>query len=101
MKYTLVYPPHAAEELELAIGWSFEHHVTTAAEWSTKLLDTIGSLATDPHRHGLAREDSQFDATIRQLLFGRAKSIYRILYTVEGNTVWILHIRRPGPLLLS
>ena len=50
-----------------------------------------------PKRCPLARENKYFSKEIRQLLYGRGRNTYRILFTVieEGEvpTVCILHIR--------
>lgn len=100
MKYRLVYQPTAADELERAIESSFSRYLEQAPKWCNELLDAIESLALDPDRHPVARENGQFEQTIRQLLFGRGKSIYRVLYTVDGDVVRILHIRYPRQSLL-
>jgi len=45
----------------------------------------------------LARESAYFSQEIRQLLYGKGRSAYRILFTVLDNqaipTVRILHVR--------
>ena len=50
-----------------------------------------------PKRFPLARENKYFSQEIRQLLYGRGRNLYRILFTiVDGqdiSTVRILHIR--------
>jgi hypothetical protein len=50
-----------------------------------------------PKRCPLARENKYFSQEIRQILYGRGRNSYRILFTiVEGkdvSTVRILHIR--------
>jgi hypothetical protein len=99
--YRLLYQPSAAEELDQAIKWSFEHYPNTAGIWCGELLSAIEALRHDPERHPLARENDFFTVTIRQLVHGSGKSVYRILYTVEDDTVRILHIRFPGQPLLD
>jgi uncharacterized protein (UPF0248 family) len=51
-----------------------------------------------PKRCPLARENSYFSQEIRQLLYGKGRNTYRILFTVleeeEIPKVRILHIRR-------
>ncbi len=68
-----------------------------ASQWYSGLLQAIESLAQMPQRCPLAREDEYFSQDIRQLLYGRGRNSYRILFTVlEGqhrSTVRILHIR--------
>ena len=50
-----------------------------------------------PKRCPLARENKYFSKEIRQLLYGRGRSTYRVLFTVieedEVPTVRILHVR--------
>ncbi|MBD2577403.1 type II toxin-antitoxin system RelE/ParE family toxin [Oscillatoria sp. FACHB-1406] len=68
-----------------------------ASQWYSGLLQAIESLSQMPKRCPLAREDEYFSQEIRQLLYGRGRNSYRILFTVlEGQntlTVRILHIR--------
>jgi plasmid stabilization system protein ParE len=65
--------------------------------WYSGLLQAIESLSHFPKRCLLAGEDKFFSQEIRQLLYGRGRSSYRILFTIlEGkslSTVRILHIR--------
>jgi len=68
-----------------------------AKQWYTGLLNTIASLSQMPKRCSLARENSYFSQEIRQLLYGRGRNAYRILFTIleteDSSTVRILHIR--------
>jgi len=68
-----------------------------ARQWYEGLIRAIESLSEMPKRCTLARENEYFSKEIRQLLYGRGRNSYRILFTlVEGNeepTVRILHIR--------
>ncbi len=68
-----------------------------ARQWYQGLLKTIESLSEMPKRCSLARENNYFSPEIRQLLYGRGRNTYRILFTVlnegEVSTVRILHFR--------
>jgi plasmid stabilization system protein ParE len=55
--------------------------------------DAIASLATFPKRCPIAPESARFPFEVRQLLYGRKPHVYRILFTIENNTVNVLHIR--------
>jgi plasmid stabilization system protein ParE len=57
------------------------------------LQDAIASLAKFPERCPLAPENAAFPFEVRQLLYGYAPHVYRILFTIEGQTVCVLHIR--------
>jgi plasmid stabilization system protein ParE len=68
-----------------------------ASEWYGGLLEAIESLSAMPRRCPLARENEYFSQEIRQLLYGRGRASYRILFAIleteEVATVRILHIR--------
>ncbi len=68
-----------------------------ASKWYSGLLKAIESLSLMPKRCALARENEHFSQEIRQLLYGRGRNLYRILFTLleteEASTVRILHVR--------
>ncbi len=68
-----------------------------AQEWYQGLIEAIASLREMPRRCAIARENIFFSQEIRQLLYGKEKSKYRIIFTVLDDqpvpTVRILHIR--------
>ncbi len=68
-----------------------------ARQWYEGLLKAIESLSQMPKRCPLARENKYFSQEIRQVLYGRGRNSYRILFTLvesdEMTTVRILHIR--------
>ena len=78
---------------------SFTQYTTPerAQDWYQGLIKAIASLKTMPRRCPVARESAFFSQEIRQLLYGKGKYSYRILFTVLDNhplpTVRILHIR--------
>jgi plasmid stabilization system protein ParE len=68
-------------------------------------LEAVKSLAEQPERCGFAPEVEELGIELRQLLFGKRRSIYRVLFTVTAQSVNVLHIRhaarqplRPGDL---
>ncbi len=69
----------------------------TASQWYAGLLKAIDSLSSMPKRCPLARENEYFSHEIRQLLYGKGRNSYRILFTIlereDIATVRILHIR--------
>ena len=64
-------------------------------EWFEELIDSLYSLEQLPNRCPMAREAGDAQRSIRCLLFGKRRGVYRILYGVDEKlqTVWILHIR--------
>jgi hypothetical protein len=66
---------------------------TLACGGSWPLQDAIASLAQFPERCALAPESTVFPFEVRHLLYGHAPHVYRILFTIEDKTVYVLHIR--------
>jgi plasmid stabilization system protein ParE len=53
----------------------------------------IASLSELPTRCSLAPENKDFPFEVRQLFYGSTHHRYRILFTIEDDTVTVLHIR--------
>jgi plasmid stabilization system protein ParE len=68
-----------------------------ASQWYSGLIQAIESLSQMPKRCPLARENEYFSQEIRQLLYGRGRNSYRVLFTIlekpDMSIVRILHIR--------
>jgi len=68
-----------------------------ARECYEGLLKAIESLSAMPKRFPIARENQYFSKEIRQLLYGKGRHSYRIIFTIaeseDVSAVRILHIR--------
>jgi plasmid stabilization system protein ParE len=93
MKYRVLIQPTAKAELRKAHRWYYDESPAAASRWLDKLLETIDTLRAHPERCPLAPENDAFEETIRQLLCGKKRGIYRILFTVKEGVVEVLHIR--------
>jgi plasmid stabilization system protein ParE len=94
MTYQVIVQPSAQAELEAAYEWAAERAPMTAARWSNPFIDAIRSLANNPERCPLAPENEYFLEEIRNLFYGKRTNAYRIIFTIRGDTVHVLHIRR-------
>lgn len=83
----------AHADIEAAVEWIAERSPVRAARWHGRLLQAIQSLGSLPERCGLAPESETYGEPIRQLLYGKRRGIYRILFVVRGDTVSVLHVR--------
>jgi plasmid stabilization system protein ParE len=54
-----------------------------ADRWLRGLMNAIATLQENPQRCGLAIEHEIFSEEVRQLLYGKAKNMYRILYFIN------------------
>ncbi|HSS99115.1 MAG TPA: type II toxin-antitoxin system RelE/ParE family toxin [Terriglobales bacterium] len=84
----------AEQDAVTILEWLLSQHAgQTGVKWFAALKGAIQSLGEFPERCSLAPESSQFPFEVRQLLYGRSPHVYRILFTVDRDTVYILYIR--------
>lgn len=72
-----------------AYFWISEQSEKAALRWYEGLMRAFRSLEKNPFRCPVAPESAFFEEEIRQLIYGR----YRILFTVEKETVFVLRVR--------
>lgn len=100
-RFRVVIQPPAFDDLEGALRWIQERSPDAAARCLDGLADAINSLALSPERCGIAPENEFVDREIRQLRYGRRSGVYRVLFTVVGAEVRILHIRHAARRTMS
>lgn len=93
-KHDVRLQPAALNDLEEAYQNAANHAPLTAAAWLDRFYDTLQSLSVNPSRCVLAPENSKSNRTLHQLLFGSRPNVFRVVFTIEDNTVWIIRIRR-------
>jgi plasmid stabilization system protein ParE len=92
----------ADHDLDLILEWLMARQAgETGLRWLEGLKDTINSLSELPYRCSLAPESLAFPFEVRQLLHGRKPHQYRVLFTIEADSVVILHIRHGRRLPLA
>ncbi len=93
MTFTVIIQPPAEAEIERAYLTIAAEAPETAARWYNGLWDAIESLSLLPARCAVAPESDVFGLEIRQLLYGRKRRRYRVLFTVADDDVHVLHFR--------
>ncbi|MEA5574216.1 type II toxin-antitoxin system RelE/ParE family toxin [Calothrix sp. UHCC 0171] len=83
----------AKTEIDAAYSWLREQNPEFADKWFRGLMDTIATLQDKPLRCSLAVENDAFTEEIRQLIYGKSRNKYRILFEVRKETVFVLHVR--------
>jgi plasmid stabilization system protein ParE len=84
----------AEQDADAILDWLLSQHAgDTGIRWFLALQDAIASLAEFPKRCPLAPESTVFQFEVRHLLYGHPPHVYRILFTIENQTVYVLHIR--------
>lgn len=93
MKHRVVIEPPARENINEAYLWIAERDPTAAIKWFNGLQTAIQSLEKFPQRCPLAEENELFEVEIRQLVYRKGVGAYRVLFTVAGALVHVLHVR--------
>jgi len=93
MTYRVIIQPTAEAELDAAYRRIRARASAAAARWFNGIVEAINTLQEFPARCPLAPENGHFAEEIRQLLYGRRRDRYRILFTIGEETVHVLHIR--------
>ena len=94
MSFSVEYTLNAQQEIEEAYLWIRERASRAAEKWRDELIAQIEELAQNPARHPPAPESSKFTREIRQMLFRKRRSQFRIFYTIDRKRVVILSVRR-------
>ena len=94
MTYRVLIQPLALNDLDEYYQWAAKNAPETAARWLMRFEAELNSLANNPERFGFAPENRKVSREIRQLLFGRRPNVYRAVFTIEGDTVRVLRVRR-------
>lgn len=93
MTYRIEITERAAADAESAYAWIAEHISPEQAErWYRGLLRQIATLSKSARRCPLADENDRFPHELRVLLYGKRRSTYRVLFTIEGDTVYVLFV---------
>ncbi|MDJ1184515.1 type II toxin-antitoxin system RelE/ParE family toxin [Roseofilum casamattae] len=92
-KYQVIIQPEAEQGIKEAYYWVSNYSPRQGRNWLEGIYKAIMSLEQMSLRCSLAFENNYFAEEIRQLLYGKGKNTYRILFTVTDRTVHILYVR--------
>jgi plasmid stabilization system protein ParE len=101
VKHRVVFTYRARADALEAFRWIAEQSPDAAARWYAGLDKAIAKLGENPERHPIAEEESELlGLTIRQMLYGRRRGVYRILFSIEGDSVVLHYVRHSarGPI---
>jgi plasmid stabilization system protein ParE len=94
MAFRVEQTARAKTDLDTILEWLIEQGAGEPGLcWFRKLREAIASLSEIPHRCPLAPENAEFPFEVRQLLYGSKPHRYRVLFTIDGDIVVVLHIR--------
>ena len=99
--YRVIILPSAERDIGGAYEWLAEQDADAAIRWYNRLLEVIFSLDSFPDRCPIAPESKFLNADIHEIFHGRRQHKYRILFTVSGDNVYVLHVRHGARLALG
>ncbi|HLP90340.1 MAG TPA: type II toxin-antitoxin system RelE/ParE family toxin [Nostocaceae cyanobacterium] len=91
----------ADTQIESVYLWLRDYNPAYADQWFRGLMNAIASLQEKPRRCALALEHEVFSGEVSQLLYGKSKNIYRILFAIRDDTVYVLYVRHSSQALLT
>jgi plasmid stabilization system protein ParE len=93
LPFLVVFRPQAQADITAAATWLARTSPTVAVRWHRGLLSIIDKLETNPALYPVADEAADLGLDLRELLYGRRRSVYRILFTIAGQRVNVLRVR--------
>jgi plasmid stabilization system protein ParE len=93
MPYQVIITPSAKADIFEINAWLLENYAYLAESWLWGISQAISSLSEFPERCPVSAESEAFDVTVRQLLHGKKPNIYRILFSIQDEKVYILRVR--------
>lgn len=93
MNYQVHLTDKAQRDVDSVLQW-FDDQAAHAAgtRWFAQLMAQVATLESHPERCPLAAEAADLGLEIRELLFGRKRVRYRLLFQIEGRRVLILRV---------
>ncbi len=90
-RYAVVFEESAQANVRESYDWGCRAWgKQEAKQWVRQLRKAVSQqLAIVPKGFSLAPEDDEFSEEIRQMVVGR----YRVLFTIRGRKVHVLHVR--------
>ena len=79
----------AVEDLDVAYQYAAQNAPVPAARWLERFQAAMQTVQHNPDRCPLAPENSRSRRILRQYLFGKRPHVFRVIYTIDGDTVWV------------
>ncbi len=93
MNYRVLITPSAKADIFEINTWFLENNPEFAENWLWGISEAIATLSKFPERCPVISESDAFDEIVRQLLYGKKPNVYRILFSIKENEVYILRVR--------
>ena len=93
MAFRVEYSSQAEADLDSILEWLISQHAGQAGlRWFEGLEKAVAGLSEMPQRCPLVPENRTFPFEVRHLLYGRRPDVYRVIFRVMEDVVYILHV---------
>ncbi len=93
MKFQVRLTLKAEQDAAIVLEWFRQEQMGAAgSRWFGQLMAAIDTLETMPQRCPIAAEAAEVGVEIRELLVGRRRSRYRVIFLIRRPAVHILRI---------
>src|SRR3954452_15976239 len=92
MVFRIEIDPAAAADIEEIHDWFVDRSPEWAERWRRGLFKAIQTLKKLPRRCPRVPERESYGGEVRQLLYGKRSSVYRVVFSIEGDLVRILAV---------
>jgi plasmid stabilization system protein ParE len=95
MAFDVIFLPRADADVQSHAAWLHATRSPSAANrWRTGIMTKVVlALEADPLRYPEADEAEDLGVDLRELLHGRRPHVYRVLFTIDGQTVFVHRVR--------
>src|ERR1700753_2185655 len=95
MTFHVILQPRAERDIQIAAFWILEQSKAnaTALRWARGIRAKIATLKTNPTRCPVDPDSDAYGEEVPLLLHGKRRGVYRVLFTTEGETVYVLTVR--------
>ena len=94
MSYRIELSREAKRDLWGYYQFASQHSVPDALRWMERFEAAISTLGERPERCSLSRESRRMKVELRDFLFGKRPSVYRVVFLIDRDTVRVLRICR-------
>jgi len=92
-KYHVLLTDKAEADVAAVLAWfRNQSAVAAGAKWFAQLMAAIDKLEVLPERCAKATEGTDLGLDLREILVGKRRGVYRVIFQIEGRTVHILRV---------